>query len=48
MWKVLEDFLVGYNIRGHHLGLNLKGQTPAQPFRDGRTKVFKGGTQKAV
>ena len=49
MQKNLENYLVHYNIRGPHQGLNMKGRTPvAQAFREGLPKDSKGGTKKAA
>ena len=46
--KDLEDYLVRYNSQGPHQGLNMKGGTPTQAFREGLPIDSKGGTKKAA
>ena len=48
MQKDLDDYLVRYNTQRTHQGLNMKGRTPAQAFRDGLPKDSKGDSKKAA
>ena len=48
MQKDLETYLVRYNTRRAHQGLNMKGKTPVRAFRDGLPTDTKGGKKKAA